>query len=104
MKCSAGCRRPAVGTDHAEQAVAPRHYLRRVGITRFATRIHLSTRTEPAGMTVWVVEYTVSEHGRESSFVTHHAAEAAARQLVQNLLADRLQGLSEAEVYSEELD
>ncbi|WP_396909813.1 hypothetical protein [Mycolicibacterium sp.] len=75
-----------------------------MGITRRATRIRLGTRTDPAGMTVWVVAYTVIEHGRESSFVTVHAAEAAARQLVQNLLADRLQGLSEAEVYSEELD
>lgn len=74
-----------------------------MGITRHATRIRLSTRVSPAGMTVWVVEYTVSEHGRESSFVTHHAAEAAARQLVQNLLTDRVPGLSVADVYSEEL-
>lgn len=47
--------------------------------------------------------YTVSQHGRESSFVTHHAAETAARQLVANLLRDRPPGLTVEEVYSEEL-
>lgn len=75
-----------------------------MGITRHAVRIHLSTCTDPAGRTEWVVEYTVTEHGRESSFITHHAAEGAARQLVQNLLADRLPGLTVEEVYSEQLD
>lgn len=75
-----------------------------MGITRHAVRIHLSTRFTPAGMTVWTVAYTVSERGRENSFVTHHAAEAAARQLVENLLRDRMPGLSESDVYSEQLD
>jgi hypothetical protein len=74
-----------------------------VGITRHAVRIRLSTRTDPAGMTVWVVDYTVTEHGRESSFVTHHAAEAAARQLVANLLRDRVPGTEVSDVYAEEL-
>lgn len=74
-----------------------------VGITRRAIRIRLSTRITPAGMTEWVVDYTVSEHGREASFVTHHAVEAAARQLVKNLLTDRLPGLSVDDVYSEQL-
>lgn len=75
-----------------------------MGITRHAVRVHLSTRTDPSGMTVWTVAYTVTEHGRESSFVTHHAAEAGARQLVANLLRDRVPGLSESDVYAEELD
>ncbi|CPR69744.1 hypothetical protein [Mycobacteroides abscessus] len=74
-----------------------------MGITRHATRIHLSTRITPAGRTEWTVEFTVTEHGRESSFVTHHAAEGAARQLVANLLRDRLLGLSVEDVYSEQL-
>ncbi|CRZ17587.1 hypothetical protein [Mycolicibacterium neworleansense] len=74
-----------------------------MGITRHAVRIHLSTRITPAGSTEWTVEFTVTEHGRESSFVTHHAAEAEARQLVQKLLADRLPGLTVEEVYLEEL-
>ncbi len=74
-----------------------------MGITRHAVRIRLSTRTDPAGMRVWTVAYTVSQHGRESSFVTHHAAETAARQLVANLLRDRPPGLTVEEVYSEEL-
>ncbi|CDP89232.1 MULTISPECIES: hypothetical protein [Mycolicibacterium] len=73
-----------------------------MGITRHAVRIHLSTRTDPAGMTEWVVTYTVSEQGRERSFVTHHAAEASARQLVTNLLADRLRATSVEDVYSED--
>lgn len=102
-RCSAARRRRGVGPDNAELPVAPRRYLPAVGITRFATRIRLSTRTDPAGLTVWVVDYTVSQHGRESRFVTHHVAEAAARRMVANLLADRLPGLSVEEVYAEEL-
>lgn len=53
------------------------------------------------GMTLWVVDYTVTEHGRESSFVTVHAAECAARQLVANLLRDRQLGTEVSDVYSE---
>ncbi|MBN3458254.1 hypothetical protein JNN96_29875 [Mycobacterium sp. DSM 3803] len=74
-----------------------------MGITRHAVRIRLSTRIMPAGMTEWVVDYTISERGRESSFVTHHAAEGAARQLVANLLRDRLPGLTVEDVYTEDL-
>ncbi|KKE98395.1 hypothetical protein [Mycolicibacterium obuense] len=74
-----------------------------MGITRHATRIHLSTGITPAGMPEWVVAYTVIEYSRESRFVTHHAAEAAARQLVTNLLRDRLPGFSIEDVYLEDL-
>ncbi|WP_458317893.1 hypothetical protein [Mycolicibacterium brisbanense] len=74
-----------------------------MGITRHATQIRLSTRITPAGLTEWTVAYTVTENGREHSFITHHAAEGAARQLVENLLADRLPGTSIEEVYSEGL-
>lgn len=74
-----------------------------MGITRHATRVHLSTRTDPAGMPVWTVAYTVTEHGRESSFVTDHVSEVAARRMVENLLADRLPGLTVEDVYTEEL-
>ncbi|WP_078315396.1 hypothetical protein [Mycobacterium sp. D16Q16] len=74
-----------------------------MSITRHAVRIRLSTRTDPAGMTEWVVGYTISERGRENSFVTHHAAEGAARQLVENLLRDRLPGTAESDVYSERI-
>lgn len=91
-------------TAKSRRPVTRRAYLPAVGITRHAVRVRLGTRTDRAGMPEWVVDYTVSEHGRESSFVTHHAAEAAARQLVQNLLADRLPGLAVEEVYSEQLD
>lgn len=91
-------------TAKSRRPVTRRAYLPAVGITRFATRIRLSTRITPDGRTEWTVEFTVTEHGLESSFVTHHAAEGAARQLVQNLLADRLPGLTVEEVYSEELD
>ncbi|WP_078321690.1 hypothetical protein [Mycobacteroides chelonae] len=73
-----------------------------VGITRHATRIRLSTRIMPAGLTEWTVAYTVSENGREHSFITRHAAKGAARQLVTNLLRDRLPGTSVEEVYSED--
>ncbi|WP_131806637.1 hypothetical protein [Mycobacteroides abscessus] len=73
--------------------------------------MHLSTRTAteadriaPAGTTLWVVAYTVTERGRESSFVTDHASETAARRMVANLLRDRLPGTAESDVYSEELD
>lgn len=81
-----------------------------MGITRHPIRVHLSTRiaTEadriaPAGTQLWIVEYTVSERGRESSFVTDHVAEAAARRMVTNLLADRLPGMSVEDVYSEDV-
>ncbi|MBN7296593.1 hypothetical protein [Mycobacteroides abscessus] len=81
-----------------------------MGITRHPTRVRLSTRTAtesdriaPAGMTLWVVAYTVTQNGRESSFVTDHVAEAAARRMVANLLADRLPGFSVEDVYSEDV-
>lgn len=81
-----------------------------MGITRHAIRVHLSTRTATeddritvAGMPLWVVDYTVVERGREASFTVGHAAESGARRMVRNLLADRLPGLTEAEVYSEDV-
>lgn len=81
-----------------------------MGITRHPIRVHLSTRTAtesdriaPAGTTLWIVDYTVTERGRESAFTVPCVAEAAARRMVENLLADRLPGLSESDVYTEEL-
>lgn len=83
---------------------------RAVGITRHPVHVHLSTRiagaadtVAPAGTRLWVVAYTVTERGRESSFVTDHVAEAAARRMVANLLRDRLPGLSVDDVYTEDL-
>lgn len=84
--------------------------VRVVGISRFTTRIYLSTRTAgaadriaPAGTPLWVIEYTVTERGRESSFTVPHVSEIAARRMVANLLRDRLPGLGVEDVYSEEL-
>ncbi|ORA27384.1 hypothetical protein [Mycobacterium aquaticum] len=81
-----------------------------MGITRHATRIRLSTRTAgpddriaPAGTLLWVVAYTVTERGRQSSFTVPHVSERGARRMVANLLADRLPGTPESDVYSEEL-
>jgi hypothetical protein len=81
-----------------------------MGITRHPIRIRLSTRIAgaadtiaTAGMRIWVVAYTVTERGRESSFMTDHVSEAAARRMVANLLRDRPPGLSEDEVYTEDL-
>lgn len=82
-----------------------------MGITRHPTRVHLSTRIATAddritiaGMVLWVVDYTVVERGSESHYSVGHAAEAAARRMVRNLLRDRLPGMSIEDVYSEELD
>lgn len=81
-----------------------------MGITRHAVRVHLSTRTAGpddhitvAGMQVWEVSYTVVERGKESHFEVGHAAEAAARRMVANLLNDRLPGTNVEDVYSEDL-
>lgn len=81
-----------------------------MGITRHAVRVHLSTRIAgtadgiaPAGTQLWVIDYTISERGRETAFTTPCVAEAAARRMVENLLRDRLPSLSVAEVYTEEL-
>lgn len=88
----------------------PRRTFRAVGITRHPIRIHLSTRTAteadriaPAGTQLWVVAYTVTERGRESAFTVPCVAEAAARRMVENLLADRLPGMSVEDVYTEAL-
>ena len=86
------------------------HTVRGMAITRHAMRIHLSTRIAgpddgfaPAGTVLWTVAFTVVERGRESSFVTEHVAEAAARRMVRNLLADRPPAVSVEDVYTEEL-
>lgn len=82
-----------------------------MGITRHPIRVHLSTRLAGsddrialAGTQLWVVAYTVTERGRESAFTVPCVAEAAARRMVENLLADRLPGLSVVDVYTEQLD
>lgn len=81
-----------------------------MGITRHPIRIRLSNRTAgpedtiaPADTLLWVVDYTVTERGRESSFTVPHVSERGARRMVANLLADRLPGLGVEDVYSEEL-
>ncbi|SIF24342.1 Uncharacterised protein [Mycobacteroides abscessus subsp. abscessus] len=99
------------GVVGADPSVSdPRRRFRGVGITRHPIRVHLSTRTAteadriaPAGTRLWVIGYTVTERGRESSFTVPCVAEAAARRMVRNLLRDRLPGMSEAEVYSEDV-
>ncbi|OTR21364.1 hypothetical protein B9M80_12760 [Mycobacteroides abscessus] len=87
----------------------PRRF-RAMGITRHAVRVHLSTRTAGPddhitvpGMPLWVVDYTMVERGRESTYTVGHAAEAGARRMVRNLLRDRMPGLTEAEVYTEDV-
>lgn len=95
---TAALSRIAACTDTSELPVTLRAYCPAVGITRHATRVHLSTRTDPAGMTVWVVAYTVSERGRQSSFSTDHVSEVSARRMVANLLADRAPRLSVEDV------
>lgn len=82
-----------------------------MGITRHPTKVHLSTRIataderiEVAGTVLWTVAYTVTERGRESSFVTEHVSELAARRMVSNLLRDRLPGTARSDVYTEQLD
>lgn len=78
-----------------------------MGITRFATRIHLSPRpSDPADEigVVWLVDYTVAQTGRETRFTIPCVAEAAARRMVAHVLPDRLPGLSAEDVYTEQLD
>ncbi|MBE5513729.1 Uncharacterised protein [Mycobacteroides abscessus subsp. abscessus] len=97
------------GADYPCVSDLPRT-VRVMGITRFATRVHLSTRVAtaadtiaPAGTQLWVITYTVVERGRESSFTVPCVAEAAARRMVRNLLADRLPGTAVEDVYSEDV-
>ncbi|WP_074302928.1 hypothetical protein [Mycobacteroides abscessus] len=79
---------------------------------RSVVRVALSTRTADdddhtatAGMQLWVVSWTVRERlGHERTWSVPSASETGARTMVQNLLAERLPGLSESDVYSEELD
>jgi hypothetical protein len=68
------------------------------------TRIRLSTKPADEIVAIWIVDYTVTQKGRESHFTVPCVAEAGARRMVANLLNDRLPGLSEADVYTEELD
>lgn len=82
--------------------------VRAMGITRFTTRVRLtkgvageSTGASIAGHPAWIVEYTVTENGRESSFRVTDYAEAGARRLVANLLQHRKPGLSVEDVYRE---
>lgn len=81
-----------------------------MGIARFTTRVRLSTRIAgegegiaPAGTPLWVIDYTVTERGKELSYSAPHVAEASARRMISNLLADRVPGRSEEDVYTEEL-
>ena len=92
------------------RGVGPDAYRRRMGITLFTTRVHLSTRVATAadlfavpGIDLWVVDYTVVQKGRESRYTTPCVAEAAARRMVENLLRDLAPGLSVEDVYSEGL-
>nr|WP_046284150.1 hypothetical protein [Mycobacterium sp. UM_NZ2] len=94
----------------AGRGVGVPSYLPRVGIARFTTRIRLSSRiggeddgAALVGIRLWIVDYTVTERGKESSYAAPHVAEASARRMVANLLNDRLPGLTEEDVYSEEL-
>lgn len=74
-----------------------------MGITRFVTRIRLSTKpADEIGM-IWIVDYTATQRGRETQFSVPCVAEAGARRMVANLLNDRLPGLSVEDVYSEDL-
>jgi len=79
-----------------------------MAITRFTTRVRLSKGVagESAGAAIaghpaWIVEWTVVQNGRESSFRVTDYAEVGARRLVANLLANRLPGLSVEDVYTE---
>jgi hypothetical protein len=80
-----------------------------VGITRFTTKVVLTTGTAEtstgaavAGHPAWIVDYTVTQNGRESSFRVTDYAEAGARRLVANLLEHRQPGLRVEDVYSEQ--
>ncbi|MFL0242354.1 MULTISPECIES: hypothetical protein [Mycobacteriaceae] len=83
-----------------------------MGMRRGVVRVALSTRTADdddhtaiAGTPLWVVSWTVRERpGHERTWSAPSASETGARTMVQNLLAERLPGLSESDVYSEELD
>lgn len=79
-----------------------------MAITRVTTRVHLRTgiagesdHVAPVGSPVWIVEWTVRDGRREDSVSTTCAAEAAARRLVENLLANLPPGKTVADVYTE---
>lgn len=86
----------------------PPRTLPAMSIARFTTRVHLSTGVagestgaSVAGHPAWIVEWSVTEHGRESSFRVTDYSEAGARRLVGNLLANVKPGLSAEDVYTE---
>lgn len=79
-------------------------------ITRRTTRIHLSCRTAgdgdgvaPADTRLWVIDYAVREGRDELHLSTAMAAEAAARRMIANLLAQRQPGASVGDVFIESL-
>lgn len=61
-------------------------------------------RTAIPGMTLWVISWTVRERvGHERTWTAPHVTEHGARRMVTNLLLELAPGLSESDVYSEEL-
>lgn len=80
-----------------------------MGIARHTTSVTLSTGTAtPSGDTavvvgapVWIVAWTMVEHGRERQFTHPHYTEVGARRHVRNLIADRTPGLTETDVYTD---
>lgn len=77
-----------------------------MGITRFTTKVTLTTSTAKestgaaiVGRPVWTVAWTVEERGRESSFRIDDYSETGARRLVANLLANVKPGLRVEDVY-----
>lgn len=82
-----------------------------MGITRFTTKVTLSrgvavpsTGITVVGQPVWVVDYTVIERGRESSFQITDYSEAGARKLIANLLGNLAPGHAIEDVYTEQVD
>lgn len=81
-----------------------------MGITLFTTKVTLtkgvagpSTGAALVGQPVWIVDYTVEQRGKSSSFSVPDYSEVGARKLVANLLANLKPGLRVEDVYSEQL-
>jgi len=81
-----------------------------MGITRFTTKVTLTTGTATestgaavVGYPVWVVAWSVVENGKSSSFRIDDYSEAGARKLVANLLGNLAPGLRAEDVYREQI-